>query len=50
MVAKIIFKQIVEKLCDDVDWIHLVLERANEDIFEHGVESFSCAKCKEFLD
>jgi hypothetical protein len=50
MDGKIIFKQIVEeKICDD-DWIHLVLERASENIFEHGVGFFSYAKFGEFLD
>jgi hypothetical protein len=34
--GKIIFKRIIEN--DDVDWINLVLERASENIFEHGVE------------
>jgi hypothetical protein len=41
MDVKVIFKQIVDKtICDDVDWIHLVLKTASENIFEQGVESF----------
>jgi hypothetical protein len=27
-----------------------VLERASKNIFEHGAESFSYVKCREFLD